>query len=318
MNANDLIKLVVGVVVGALMLSAILIPTINSATTTERTFTNDGYYTMNQLDTATEATITWEKSNIDIVNVNGIDVDMSDFVGTNHTSFTLIGGESIVVRYEKTSTTFAGIQAYGSNGVYASFHSNTATETGNKITITVSEGTVNVLTDGSTPLTRTFTNVSGYIINPDGTGDYAIMKRADIPAYVHGDSEIRLIGVSVSAGPNAIALYGAGTLNDGITLTTIYQPSNVTTVTYSEAVATDSTVSGYEDLYKLEKYEFTINYDENSYNATYSYFIVPVSITAELTGHASEDEIKILEVIPMLVTVGLILGVVGVAFSRRE
>ena len=304
---NRITGLVIALVVGGLLVGGLLIPSIEGMTATETTFENEGYYTMDALDATTESTITWEKSNIDILNVNGTDIDMSNFVGSGHTSFTLIGGESIVLRYEKTSSTFAGIQGYGVGGRYISFHSNSVDTVGDKLTITVSNGAVNVATNGESPINYDFNDVAGFIINPAGTGNYAVMKRADIPANVLGDSSVYLIGVSVAAGPNAIALYGVGSVDDGVDISTVYKPNSITTVSYSEPVATYTEVAGYDDLYKLDKYQFTITYDTSTYDATYSYFIVPAEVTAEKTHQMDATQIAMFGVISILGIVALVV-----------
>ena len=315
---NKLIQYCVMAAVGVLVFSALLIPLVNEATATNTTFTNDGYYTMDKLDTDTNATIEWSKDSLNILTVNGVDIDMSEFVGVNRTSFTIIGSDYLVIRYEKTSDVVAGVQLYGTNGAYLSFHSNTAADAGDKLTISISEGTITCTTNGTTPLNRSYTITDeGYIINPNGTGIFAVMKYADTPAYVLEDSDIKLIGVSVAGGPNAIVLYGAGTIAGGMEISTVYKPESITAVSYSNITATDSAVNGYNGLYSLDKYEFTINYDNSTYNATYSYFIVPVEVTADKTVTADDSTRAVMGIIPVIVIVGLIAGIVGIVAVRR-
>ena len=316
MEIKDMTAILVVAMVGCILVAG-FIPVVGESVSATTTFENESYYTVDKLDSSTESVITWEKSNLDYINVNGTDIDMSQFVSSGRTSFTLIGSESLVIRYEKTSAVFAGIQGYGIGARYISFHSNSPTTAGDKVTITVSNGNVNVSSDGTEPLNYDFTNSSGFIINPNGTGDYAVMKKADVPANVLGDTEVYLIGVSVAGGPNAIALYGVGSIDDGVDISTVYKPNSITTVSYSEPVATYTAVNGYEDLYKLDKYQFTITYDANTYNATYSYFIVPASVTAEKTIHADENTASIISMIPFILIMGIVLMFVGVVLVRR-
>ena len=314
---NKIIGLVLVLVIGATLVGGLLVPTVQAVTATETTFENEGYYSMDKLDPTTTATIEWAKATPNIVTINGKDVDMSAFAELNK-SYTLIGSESIIVRYQKETAT-EGIQVYSSEG-YTSFHLGTSDINGDKLTITVSNGTLNFETNGSTPLTKEYTNLGedGYIINGEGTGAYAVMKKSTVPAHVLKDSEIRLIGVSVKSGPTGIAIYGAGTIEGGITLSTIYAATG-STVTYSEPVVTDAAINGYEDLYKLEKYQFTITYsngqDVATYDVTYSYFIVPAAVTAEKTQHMDASQIAIFGVVGLL---GIVLLVTIAASAVRS
>ena len=325
MNTKTMIELVVGVVVGLIVLSAALMPVIHTATTTEKTFLNEGYYTMDAITESTTHVIEWEKSNPTILIIDDEPVDMSWTDVTK--SYTLIGSDTMVVRYERGANDTAGVQMFTTTvgAQYLSFHSNSAATAGDKATITLSNSTVSFVTDGTAPLDKTITDIGtdAYVINPTNTGDYTIvMKRADTPAYVKGDSTIRFIGVSVSSGPNGIALYGIGTLDDGMTLSTIYTNNTVTDVAYSDPVPTDTAVSGYDDLYSLDKYNFTISYTDNgtpkTFDATYSYFLIPNEVTAEKSIHADATTIELLGVIPILIIVGLIVGIAAVVVSRRE
>lgn len=318
MDVKAFPALIVGVVV-ALVLAGAVLPVFAETTSAETTFKNEGYYTMDPITNDTNRVITWEKATPNKITIDGVDFDMS-FTETNK-SYTLIGSDSLVVRYQK-ETSITGIQMYSNTtgSTYVSFHSNTATETGDKITITATSSTVTALTNGTTPINKT-ANIGndGYIINGDNTGAYSlVMKKADTPAYVLGDSEIKFIGVSVTAGPNGIALYGTGTFDDGITLSTIYKPDSVTSVTYSDPVPTYTEITAYEGLYTLDKYNFTITYDTSTFNATYSYFIVPSEVTAEKSVHPDGALSVMLNVLPLLAIAGLVTGAVVWFIVRKR
>lgn len=310
--------MIVALVIGLILTFTAVMPLVSDYSEA-KTFKNEGYYTMDQLDDNTSRVIKWSKTTLNIINVDGKDIDMSSFVDLGK-SYTLIGSEKVVIRYEKDSATFAGIQGYyvGSGG-YVAFHSNTAAETGTEVTITVSSGSISVVSNGTTPISVTISDIGedGYIINPEGTGTYAIMKKANVPAYVLGDSDIRLIGVSVGAGPNGIALYGSGSIDDGITISTIYKPNTITTVTYSEPEVTDTEISGYtKDVYSLEKYTFTITYDANTYDATYSYFIVPASITVDPDNPTVYK--NLVSVLPLFALILLVAGAASLVYFKNK
>lgn len=303
-------------VVVVIVLAGVLMPVLDDATATETTFTNEGYYTLDKVDGTTTRVITWERANPNQIKINGEILDMS-FAEVNK-SYTLIGSDTLVVRYMKDNST-TGIQAF-SDTTYVSFHLQTDVSAGDVATITISEGAVTFVSDGTSALNRNLGSIGTdcYSINANGTGEYSVMKKSDVPAYVFGDSEIKLIGVSVAGGPSGIALYGSGTLDDGMTISTIYKPNTVTTVTYSDAISTDSEVSGYDDLYKIEKYEFTITYDTSSYDAVYSYFIVPSEVTAEKSVHFTDNQNMIFAAIPIMVIVALLIAVVALVFRGRD
>lgn len=318
MQSDNIIKLTVGAVLGVVLLFSLALPLMTDAASNEKTFTNDGYYTLDKVDDATERVIVWEKANPDVLTIDGIALSMS-FAELNR-SYTLIGSENMIIRYQK-QVGLTGIQGYYTNAGYVSFHTNSAADIGDTITVTVSAGNVTLATNGASPLNRDLGAVGtdAYIINPTDTGDYLfVMKKANTPAYLLGDSEIKFLGVSVAqAGPDAIALYGTGSIDGGVQISTIYKPASITTVSYSEPVATDSSIAGFENLYKLDKYNFTITYDANTYDATYSYFIVPAEVTANKTVQVDDAEISLISLIPLLLMVSLVLGVVAFAVRAR-
>lgn len=293
----------VAIMVGAVAFGAML-PIFQDVTATEDTFTNEGYYTMDKIDNDTERVITWSRSTPDKITIDGVDFDMS-FAETNK-SYTLIGSESVILRYQVDSSV-KGIQVYGSE--YVGFHTGSAESAGTNLTITLSSGSFTYVTDGTSPLNKTFSvGTDAYVINPSTQGQYAfVMKKSNIPAYVLADSDIRFLGVSVTGGPNGIAIYGIGNVEDGMTLSTIYKPNTITTVTYTDPVVTDSEINGYVDLYTLDKYTFTITYDANTYDATYSYFLVPSEVTAEKSIHGDDGFNTIVDLIPLVIGMGLLL-----------
>lgn len=308
---NKLVQVVIAITVGIVVLGSLLVPVITEASTTEKTFTNEGYYTMDQLDTTASLTMVWNSSNPDAVTIGDETVDMS--FATVNLGYTIVGSDNFAIRFTKT-TNGTIIQGFGSE--YFNQGSGTI------VTITIENGSVSAHTnraDISGGLTTTYTySSSAYVINPDGDGEYTyVMKNASTSAYVNGDSMIHFIGATNVSSSGTVAVYGEGTLDDGIDLETIGL-RNVSTATYSTPTATYSAVSGYDDLFSLDKYEFTITYDgTSSYDATYSYFIVPAEVTAEKSEHLNTSEIGLLAVIPVLIIVALLIVAVR-TFSGRD
>lgn len=302
----------ISVVVGVVLAATVLMPIVSDATDTDRTFTNEGYYSMDKLDTTASLVIAWDATAPTQITVGDKTVDMSFVVAD--LGYTIVGSEEFAIRYSMTGGGDALIQGFGSEY----FNQGNGTE----ITITINGGTVAAHTnrsdiEGGITITYTYSD-SVYVINPYDTGEYSyVMKKTGTNAYVNGDSSVYFIGATYVESTKVVATYGEGTIDDGITLETIGL-RNVTNVSYSDPVATYAAVNGYNDLYALDKYDFIITYDGNTYDATYSYFIVPATVTAEKSQHMSAAEISLISIIPILVLAGVVVGIAAVIGRRAE
>lgn len=306
-----IVGITVAILVSITLLAGVLMPVLDDATATTDTFTNESFYGLSAIDDNTDVTIVWKVATPQKITVNGEDVDLSTLPSSR--SYTLIGSSSTMVRY-----TYVGGVAYletlGTQ--YVNNNSNATNYT--QVTFTINGMTMTYLDDRSTPITYDYT-LSGdaYYIVPSG-GEYTeVMKDASKPVYVLGDSDIHLIGSTLSN--PIIGVYGEGSIDDGITLSTVYKANTVTTdVTYSDVTATTTEVSGYNDLYLLEKFEFTITYNtDQSIDSTYTYFVVPSEVTAERSVHFTDNQNALFAVIPMLVIVAILIGVVALVIRSR-
>lgn len=311
----DLSKITTGiilVVVSVILAGVLVIPVIQDVTASEETFTNEGYYSMDKLDTTASLVIVWDSSEPAQLTIGDKTVDMSFAVAD--LGYTFVGSEEFAIRYSKTGGGNAIIQGFGSEY----FNQGNGTE----VTVTIAGGSVAIHTnrsdiEGGVTTTYTYSD-SIYVINPNDTGEYSyVMKKAGTNAYVNGDSSVYFIGTTYVESTKVVAIYGDGTINDGMTLETIGL-RNITTASYSEPVATYTAVSGYEDLYALDKYEFTITYDGSEYDATYSYFIVPAEITAEKSQHLDSSQAVILGVVSVLVLVSIVMMAVRMISGRSD
>lgn len=307
---KKIVAVIIAGTVSALIFGALL-PVWADTTASEDTFTNEGYYSMDKVTDETETVISWSISAPNIVNIGSKTMDMSTLPSK---SFTLLGSDSLIIRYYNNGSDIF-MQAFGA--YYMSLISNSQSAT--TFTATVSGGSVDIVIDSTPEISNTYSiGTDCYIANPDNTGDYSVvMKKADVSAYVNGDSKIVLMGNSITDYSSAIALYATGTLNDGLTFTTLYKPSNVTTVTYSDPVVTYSEVDNHKDLYTLDKYQFNIIRDGSPTAVTYSYFVVPNEVTAERTVHMSGALATLVNIIPLLIAFGLIIGIAGVVIYKR-
>lgn len=304
-----MLEMVVGVAVGVLILAAALFPVIDEATTTERTFENVGYYHMDKIASSDEGTYTivWSSSDANILTINGTDMDVSTFgLPTGYASLTIFASETDIIRIggnvDGTSLNWVQIRGdtYHYSGASTSFNA------------TITEGTLTAVMDGTT---RTVTYTDAYIIDDKNTGNY-VMKKATTPAYMLEDSEYYGLGVTNVTGGYYV-LKVTGTVEDADVSVIAVDPDTFEDPAISDIAVTATAVNGYVDLYSFDKVTFTATGNAQTNDVTYSYVIVPASVTAELAVHATQDEIELLETIPVLITVGLIMGIVGVIAARR-
>ena len=294
MEANKMIGMVVGVMVGVLILSAALFPVIDSATTTERTFTNDGYFMVDSTDD--DFTFSWDYDDPTTYVINGDDMT---FVNSYNVDLSVVMSESFFIRSDRN-----GVSVYFNGDGVGNVIANSTNKT---LTVSRSAGTITA-TNGD--VTKTLTDTSTIYYMSD-SGEY-VMKKTTSPAYMLEDSLIFARGYSTLPGPTYTPILIEGDIENGVTASA----SNVA-VTLSDISVNNSTVSGYIGLYSLTDITMTGTVSGTDSTITYNYFVIPATVTVELAVHASQDEIEILETIPILITVGLILGIVGAVFVRR-
>ena len=298
-----MLEMVVGVAVGVLILAAALFPVIDQATTTEHTFTNEGYYDYGIFEPTDTYTLTVDVST-GAVTVGDAAVTIPSAVYGPGCS--LISSEDFLLRYGQNPSGYF-LQAVGIdyNG------STVAQGFAGTVICTINNGNLIMSYDSSgTPSSKTFSFDEMYAIVADT--DEAVLKKMAESVYIKGDSPIYASGLTSVAGGLKM-LHFEGNYTDGITISS----PNLPDATYSNIEWNIEPVSGYVDLYKLTSIEFDVTNSGTTVHAVYSYFGVPEKVTAELAVHPSQDEIELLETIPILITVGLIMGIVGVIAARR-
>lgn len=297
MNVNDMIKLTVGVVVGVLMLSAILVPLIHTSTDTTKTYVNEGtYYSLADADDTDTHTIVISTDNLPAVSVDGT------LVTAQFDEYTLVFGQHSILRFTATTgrLILGGSLSEGTSLQWATLRAANSEDdativlTGTTMTVTVGE-TVTTIED------------NWAYIDPAGDFSYCISPcvLADSPIYGGGATYTPFTSVTV------ICFTGT---SEGLTNYGVYRSSP--TVTIDDVVINTSEVDG--DLIKIDSIVFNCTQSETSKTATYTYFLAPKEITYDNPDYVGSDIATIMSVIPMLVTVGIIVGIVGVAFSRRE
>lgn len=310
MDLRKNIMMIVSLMVAVIIALSVLVPVIQDTSASEDTFTNEGYYTMDLMTSSSTKTIRWEIATPNILTIDGEDFDTNTFAGSGR-SYTVIGSDTVFIRYS-ASTSRTLFQAFGADNSYNAY---STSDTMTYAEVTISGGTIAIASDKSGYESASYSiGTECYAISLDG--DYAVMKKTDESAYVLGDSPIRFMGITGTSGAASFGTYGVGTIDDGMTLSTMYVGSNYTTITFSDPVATKTAVSGYEDLYLLEKYTFTADIDGTEDDVTYSYFLVPYEVTAERSVHVSTVEASLLNIIPLLVVIGIVMGAVW--FIRQK
>lgn len=305
---NKYIGLIIGLVVGVLMIGSLLVPTINDASTTEKTFINEGYYNMTEISEDTDVTIVWDHTKPTSFFVNDVEYSISVPPGK---LVSIVGTDSMIVRYVSSSDGAANrVQAYSAQGfVQAAVTSNT------DMTIEITSDAVTV-TVGTTVKTVSIT--TGYYIDPNGTW---AMKKSDETAYIHTSDSVMIFAGITNMGVDVgdVGVYGVGTIDDGMDIDSV--PTNATppTATFGDVTFSYNAVDGFNDLVLLSDCTFDITVSgtpDTTVTATYSYFIVPVEVTAELTDHLSTGEIAMIAVIPVLMIASLLIF--AVRFVTRD
>ena len=315
MEKMNVLTLIITLVVGVILTGALLGPVISDATTTEKTFENNGYYPLTKVDENTEATIVWDTADPEAFTINDVRID---FPTTGR--LTILGSDSICMRYNTASNTHQ-IQVFGSYSGVQDYKALTESA-GGTLTAVISGGVVTVTVGTDSPKSFDLGN-DAYLLAPNNVNaDYvAVMKITTEKAYLLGDSEVVICGISVSNNQSqAIGVFGKGNMTDGIQFDTFFEGSSYSGagVTFTDVTTYSEEINGYKDLYALEKYTATINYgNDQTSAATYSYFIVPSEVVAEKSVHLTPGQISLMGAIPVMVIVALLMVAVGAIALRR-
>ena len=310
MNLGKNIMMIVSLMVAVIIALAVLVPVIQDTSASEDTLKNDkdaiGYF-----DTFTandEFELVWYPTDPTKLKLNGESFTMPTPPPSGSYTCVTIPGQFLI---RTDGATY--IQEVGSLGGNIRWLFNTQSEV-DDVTLTISSGTVTVVGGEST---YSYTMAEGdvlYCVTNEKT-DY-VMKSPTQKAYLNSDSPILAMGLTTLDSVYYNGFYIGGTL-ENYNVIQYYPTSNTYTVSN---VADDSTaVSGYNDLFTLEKITFTATNIATSAatdNVTYSYFIVPTEVTAERSAHVSPIEASLLGIIPLLVVIGIVIGAVW--FIRQK
>lgn len=296
---NKLIPIVLMLVVGIILAGSVLVPVLNDATETERTFTNNGIIRMDKVDDTLDTTIAWDHTNPDVVTIGGVEKAMPQDLTI---ALTIGGADDFFIRYSTNSVT-----VFHNNAVINASVSDTS-----DLSITIAAGTI---TSSNGTNSDTFTYTDDLFIVSD-TGAY-VMKNMNDTVYVKKDSDIHGYGRTyLEGGINTAANFNInGNVDDGFTV----EPwGTAATLTVGDITVTDEPATGYIDLYKFTKIEFEVSDGSHDTTATYGQVIVPYQVTAELSEHLTPGQIALMGTIPVLVIVALLVVAVGVVARRND
>ena len=297
--------------IGIIVLGSVLMPILDDATATTDKFTNDGYFTYNAVTDDTDVTFTWDPADPQKLTMGDKVLDMSTILTTNGT-LTIIGSDNFTCRYYHSDVIAGAIQIYGSDG-YKSYTPSNETAT---VTVTVTNTSLDF--DGTTDKSYTMGN-RGFVINFDGNGALTL-KYSDQAAYALKDSEIYLCGTTMVTGSGTndfVGVFGYGSIDDGVTLSSFYGDTGGNTVSFGTPTITYTEDPDHIDLYQISKVDFALTQNAATVDATYSYFVVPTEVTAERSVHFTDNQNAILGAIPIMIIVAILLGVVALVIRSR-
>lgn len=300
MEMKTIITVVIAGMLGALVFG-VMLPVFAETTSADTTFTNDGYYNLSLIDENTDITMSWDHTIPKTIVCNGSEIDLSKIpVGL---AVSIVGSDSVVIRYINNNNGSSSI-FFNGRGVGQVILNSTSTE---DMTFSITNDTLNG-TFGTQE--RNVAISSGYYAN--SSGDY-VLKKTDSVAYVKDDTII-LAGLTSVSPTVSFGAFGIGTIDD-MTVTPVLsnQPYTIDNVNVN---AVDN--SKYIDLYNLSTITFDIVGEDSSVTpATYSYFAVPYEVTAEKVNHVDGPTKAIMDLLPILIGIGLIIGIAGVVLARR-
>ena len=275
---NKITGYVLALVLGAILVGGLLIPTVQGITETESTFENGKLYYMTDLG---EDSITYSFDGTKWI----VDGEDANFVISDAT--TLIAGNDFIVR--------SNGQIRGSTTISPTNMEITVTATGVSGTYNSGANTISISAD---VYYCAVTEKTDFVLCP-----------YNVPVYLHEDSEILADGQSGISSGNATVFRIEGSIKDGFTVTPVNSG-----VTVDDVVCNYEAVDGYIDLYKVDSITFKTTYNAEERLQTYSSYIVPAEVTAEKSWHLDTTEIAMFGVISLL---GIIMLIVIAANAIR-
>lgn len=292
---TNILTLAITLTVGIILAGSLLMPVLSDATTTEKTFINEGSpFMLADTDDHTIVIGVDTDSNITITTDDETDIvpDLTLYGSATilyaEDSFIRLLSDGKVMAYGKTSQSNNDNATLG----YAS--------TG--VTITISGTTATFDVSGSD---RTISNVQAFIAHE---GPYVLTSTP----YIDEDSVVYGAGLSSSGGATG-ALCFYGTIDD-ITAKGLWPSGRIAKIDTINSTA----VAGYVGLQEITSIVLAWGDGVYDKSATYTYFLAPASVTVELSQHLTPGEIAILNALPVLIIAALVVMAAGALYLKRD
>ncbi len=339
MNVKGIMIAVVTIIMGVILTTGVLIPVISEASSSEKTYTNDGVpfeeigsettHTYNINQSVVETNVYDIKITLDDTVVKEWTVDLTKTSGTDSNFFYPIfvfetdNGKGVEGIFYSTADAY---QSGEDMIIWESYTPLSTPEVGFfessegsiSATLTVTNGTVNYSIGEITAADKNYT----YCLSD--SGDYMFAEQP----YVKSDTEIMTyvetsMGEIVSGDIDpcfVFSAYFSGTVDDLVPAkyTNGFGSDNGTMYSFDSATYELNTETSGE-LIKLNGINATAVYTKNSVSIEKEWEIKQFFVPAEITVSTSMSPTlkSMVSVIPLIVIVGLIIGTVGY-FMRRE
>lgn len=311
MEIGKLPMAIVGITIAVIVCAVVLIPVVQESTQAYDTFTNDGFFHANYLNTESTDVMTWDHTNPSVITINNVDIDTSTW-DSSYNNVTLAFSNKWFIRFALDTTV---IYLYDVDTVPSSATSYASPTNEKDFSMVCASGTATI-TIGTDEFVETIAN-DGLIIASETTAPY-VMKKSTTNAYVLGDSLVygsgrtdRALGVASTS----VNMMAKADVDDGCTL--IGLSPNTYTVTTTEVTYT-TVDNGHDDLYQLKNFKIGLTDGVNSGTVTYNQIFVPSSVTAERSVHPDQTTTQLINVIPILVIIGIVMLAVGTMIYYRR
>lgn len=310
MEKNNLLTLVITLTVGIILTGSLLASVIADATTTERTFTNDGAFYV-EVDPSDTYTIKYDKvteNGIVYINDDVLDVDFS-------TGYTIFAIDNAILRLQSSDST---LQYKGDGHYFTGII---------KLDLTISNGAVTGkyqtgINPGVDVTWPTTTYTTAFVASP--TPQEFVMTEYNSDAKINNDDKIIAFGqtyLSTSGDPKWALINITGNIKDGVTVDVLDSTTGeaLTGATVENLSINATKVDGYKTLYDLTSITFDVTYDGATTAVTYSAYVVPATVTSELSTHLNPAEIALMNALPILIIVGLVaLAAEALVIKNRD
>lgn len=287
-DTKSIPMLVVGIVVAVLISVCVLIPVIDTYTQDSKVVYNNPSATVSQVVDG-EHTI--------FIDGTDMSVKIDDVATTIASNNALIMSDALNLLYQKSDSQ---VQLYSNQHLY------TYQVLTGDVEITITADEIEIEYGDDDRITETYDTVWTYIYDPNGTYGLYRMYNQQKTLYVNSIDDIR--------GSNILV-----TTHDWFS----YVGEDVTLLSGTETTATYTLtpVSGMKDLYTISVggtgtgYSFEVDNSGTPYTVHPWMAVAPLQVTA----YSDMDStiVPLLNIIPLLVIIGIVLGVVGMIVYRR-